>query len=176
MSDTLRNCDDSPTNLFEVIFPQDLKNFSYLISKIGTMTTTFSYLYNFQEQVSLSSSSEDLPADGEKSMESNGRISKKRRSYVDSVDFGTNSVRCFLYDQQGKVRSSASERVILLYNICLKKKNDIMNESFCFIGTQITQLYPHQGWNEIDPEEVWTKFQNTFKSALRSKFFKILIF
>lgn len=36
-------------------------------------------------------------------------------------------------------------------------------------STQITQLYPHQGWNEIDPEEVWTKFQSVFNSALEGK-------
>ena len=33
---------------------------------------------------------------------------------------------------------------------------------------QVAQIYPQQGWNEIDPEDVWTKFQNVFKMALES--------
>lgn len=37
---------------------------------------------------------------------------------------------------------------------------------------QINQIYPHQGWNEIDPEEVWEKFQKVFKQALESRSIK----
>jgi len=64
------------------------------------------------------------------------------RKYIISVDLGTTSVRCFLYDEHGHVLSSAASK--------------------------ITQLYPHQGWNEIDPEEVWTKFQSVVQAALQN--------
>ena len=52
--------------------------------------------------------------------------------YLASVDLGTTSVRCFLYDLEGRVISQATEK--------------------------ITQLYPHQGWSEIDPEEVYNLY------------------
>ncbi|KZR99593.1 Glycerol kinase 5, partial [Daphnia magna] len=32
----------------------------------------------------------------------------------------------------------------------------------------VNQIYPQQGWNEIDPEDVWTKFQSVFKLALEN--------
>ena len=35
----------------------------------------------------------------------------RRKQYVASVDLGTTSVRCFLYDLKGSVKSSASEQV-----------------------------------------------------------------
>ena len=69
--------------------------------------------------------------------------------YLASVDLGTTSVRCFLYDLEGRVISQATEK--------------------------ITQLYPHQGWSEIDPEEVWQKFTLVIKQALQSKLIKSFI-
>lgn len=70
------------------------------------------------------------------------RSSSTGRKLIASVDFGTTSVRCFLFDHQGRVRSSAAVKV--------------------------NQIYPQQGWNEIDPEDVWTKFQSVFKLALEN--------
>ncbi|XP_057370614.1 putative glycerol kinase 5 [Daphnia carinata] len=70
------------------------------------------------------------------------RSSSAGRKLIASVDFGTTSVRCFLFDHQGRVRSSAAVKV--------------------------NQIYPQQGWNEIDPEDVWTKFRTVFKQALEN--------
>lgn len=67
-----------------------------------------------------------------------------QRPYLAAVDLGTTSIRCFLYDLQGKVVSEASDKIVL--------------------------LYPRQGWSEIDPEEVWKKFLFVFRQALESKF------
>ena len=83
------------------------------------------------------------------------------QKYIASVDFGTTSVRCFLFDLQGYVRSSATAKVWTL--ILLFREPDLKMLTF-----QITQLYPHQGWNEIDPEEAWDKFKYVFRTALSS--------
>ena len=66
-----------------------------------------------------------------------------KKKYVVSVDFGTTSVRCCLYNLDGESEAWAAER--------------------------ITQYYPHQGWNEIDPEECWQKFKQVFHLALQSR-------
>lgn len=65
-----------------------------------------------------------------------------QRPYLAAVDLGTTSIRCFLYDLQGKVVSEASDKIVL--------------------------LYPRQGWSEIDPEEVWKKFLFVFRQALEN--------
>jgi glycerol kinase len=62
------------------------------------------------------------------------------KRFIVSADFGTASVRCFVYDLSGNVVARAHEKVTL--------------------------LYPHQGWCEIDPEELWNTFQSVFKRAL----------
>ncbi len=54
----------------------------------------------------------------------------------------------------------------------LKKRIVIRKYLFLINSTfdvpQVSQIYPRQGWNEIDPEDVWTSFQNVFKMALES--------
>lgn len=62
--------------------------------------------------------------------------------YIVSVDVGTTSIRCFVFDENGSMVSSDK--------------------------AELTQLYPHQGWNELDPEEVWSKFQSVVKNSLQN--------
>jgi glycerol kinase len=45
----------------------------------------------------------------------NKRESSAGRKFVAAIDFGTTSVRCFLYDPQGRVRSRAAEKIKQLY-------------------------------------------------------------
>jgi len=64
------------------------------------------------------------------------------RKFIASVDVGTTSIRCFFYDENGSEVTTAMSK--------------------------LTPLYPHQGWNELDPEEVWSKFQSVVKSCLQN--------
>lgn len=99
------------------------------------------------------------------------RHSGGNRKYVASVDFGTNSVRCYLYDLQGNIRSQAAERVRDIIQFASPSpSHGLLLFTLPCLFKQITQLYPHQGWNEIDPEEAWAKFQTAFQSALNSGF------
>ena len=53
-----------------------------------------------------------------------------KRKYIMSLDQGTTSARCILYDRQGRQISSAQK--------------------------EFTQIYPEAGWVEHDPMEIWS--------------------
>lgn len=64
----------------------------------------------------------------------------KRESFILSVDVGTTSVRCHVYDKHANIRGSCSRKVSL--------------------------LYPERGWVEMDPEDLWQSFINVVKGAV----------
>ncbi|KAI5092553.1 putative glycerol kinase 5, partial [Silurus meridionalis] len=64
----------------------------------------------------------------------------KRESFILSVDVGTTSIRCHVYDKQANIRGSCSRKVSL--------------------------LYPQRGWVEMDPEDLWQNFISVVKGAV----------
>ncbi|TRY93702.1 hypothetical protein DNTS_029408 [Danionella cerebrum] len=65
----------------------------------------------------------------------------KRETFILSVDVGTTSIRCHVYDKSASIRGSCSAKVSL--------------------------LYPQPGWVEIDPEELWQGFVTVVKGAVQ---------
>ncbi|TST47709.1 Glycerol kinase, glycosomal [Bagarius yarrelli] len=65
----------------------------------------------------------------------------KRETFILSVDVGTTSVRCHVYDKHANIRGSCSRKVLL--------------------------QYPERGWVEMDPEELWQSFVSVVKGALK---------
>ncbi|XP_051553087.1 putative glycerol kinase 5 isoform X1 [Myxocyprinus asiaticus] len=65
----------------------------------------------------------------------------KRDTFILSVDVGTTSVRCHVYDKSANIRGSCTAEVSL--------------------------LYPQPGWVEIDPEELWKGFVTVVKGAVQ---------
>uniref|UniRef100_A0A8C2E4V6 Glycerol kinase 5 n=1 Tax=Cyprinus carpio TaxID=7962 RepID=A0A8C2E4V6_CYPCA len=63
----------------------------------------------------------------------------KRETFILSVDVGTTSIRCHVYDKSASIRGSCSAKVSL--------------------------LYPQPGWVEIDPEDLWKGFVTVVKGA-----------
>ena len=53
-----------------------------------------------------------------------------KKKYIMALDQGTTSARCILYDKQGRQISVAQK--------------------------EFTQIYPHEGWVEHDPMEIWS--------------------
>ncbi|KAL7850872.1 hypothetical protein AOLI_G00212280 [Acnodon oligacanthus] len=65
----------------------------------------------------------------------------RRESCVLSVDVGTTSIRCHVYDQKANIRGSCAKKVSL--------------------------LYPEPGRVEMDPEELWQGFVTVVKGAVQ---------
>uniref|UniRef100_A0A8C2DZX3 Glycerol kinase 5 n=1 Tax=Cyprinus carpio TaxID=7962 RepID=A0A8C2DZX3_CYPCA len=65
----------------------------------------------------------------------------KRETFILSVDVGTTSIRCHVYDKSASIRGSCSAKVSL--------------------------LYPQPGWVEIDPEDLWKGFVTVVKGAVQ---------
>ncbi|XDV27077.1 hypothetical protein PO909_030670 [Leuciscus waleckii] len=65
----------------------------------------------------------------------------KRETFILSVDVGTTSIRCHVYDKSANIRGSCSSKVSL--------------------------LYPQPGWVEIDPDELWKGFVTVVKGAVQ---------
>ncbi len=60
--------------------------------------------------------------------------------YVAAIDQGTTSTRCIVFDHDGKV-------------VCSEQKDHL-------------QIFPHPGWVEHDPEEIWQRTQEVVAGAL----------
>ncbi|XP_076837757.1 glycerol kinase 5 isoform X1 [Brachyhypopomus gauderio] len=58
-----------------------------------------------------------------------------------SVDVGTTSIRCHVYDKTATIRGSCS--------------------------TKVSLLYPRPGWVEMDPEDLWRGFVSVVKGAVQ---------
>lgn len=69
------------------------------------------------------------------------RNGMKRDGYILSVDVGTTSIRCHIYDKSATVKASCTRKVTL--------------------------LYPKPGWVEMDPEELWQNFVGVVKGAVQ---------
>uniref|UniRef100_A0A672LEJ0 Glycerol kinase 5 n=1 Tax=Sinocyclocheilus grahami TaxID=75366 RepID=A0A672LEJ0_SINGR len=65
----------------------------------------------------------------------------KRETFILSVDVGTTSIRCHVYDKSASIRGSCSAKVSL--------------------------LYPQPGWVEIDPDDLWKDFVTVVKGAVQ---------
>ncbi|KAM9322839.1 glycerol kinase 5 [Pholidichthys leucotaenia] len=65
----------------------------------------------------------------------------KKESFILSVDVGTTSIRCHVYDKEANIRGSCSTKVVL--------------------------LYPEVGYVEMDPEELWKGFIYVVKGAVQ---------
>ena len=64
------------------------------------------------------------------------------KQYLLAIDQGTSSSRTVIYDASAKVLASAQE--------------------------EFTQIYPHSGWVEHDPEEIWKSVTNVSVDAMKS--------
>lgn len=60
--------------------------------------------------------------------------------YVAAIDQGTTSTRCLLFDREGRIAGQAQR--------------------------EHRQLYPHPGWVEHDPEEIWGRTRQVVDGAL----------
>ncbi len=67
-------------------------------------------------------------------------VAKSPRKYLVSLDQGTTSSRAIVFDDYGKIVSSAQK--------------------------EFKQIYPRAGWVEHDPEEIWESQYEVFKSAI----------
>ena len=52
------------------------------------------------------------------------------KKYILALDQGTTSSRCIIYDKKGNMKSVAQK--------------------------EFTQIYPRDGWVELDPMEIWS--------------------
>ena len=60
--------------------------------------------------------------------------------YIVSLDQGTTSSRCILFDHGGRIVSVAQK--------------------------EFTQIFPNPGWVEHDPEEIWQSIQDVMAEAM----------
>ncbi len=67
-------------------------------------------------------------------------VAKSPRKYLVSLDQGTTSSRAIVFDDYGKIVSSAQK--------------------------EFKQIYPRAGWVEHDPEDIWESQYEVFKSAI----------
>jgi glycerol kinase len=70
------------------------------------------------------------------------RHSRMPPSYVLSIDQGTTSTRCILFDAAGSPLHVAQKEHL--------------------------QIFPQSGWLEHDPEEIWARTQDVVRSVLKS--------
>lgn len=65
----------------------------------------------------------------------------KKESYILSVDVGTTSIRCHVFDKEALIKGSCTSKVVL--------------------------LYPEPGRVEMDPEQLWRGFVSVVKGAVQ---------
>ena len=63
-----------------------------------------------------------------------------KKKYIMALDQGTTSARCILYDRQGRQISVAQK--------------------------EFRQIYPHEGWVEHDPMDIWSTQIGVAQEAL----------
>ncbi|XP_076000642.1 glycerol kinase 5 [Genypterus blacodes] len=64
-----------------------------------------------------------------------------KEKFILSVDVGSTSIRCHVYDKEAKIRGSCT--------------------------TKGVPVYPEVGWVEVDPEVIWTDFVSVVKGAMQ---------
>jgi glycerol kinase len=70
-------------------------------------------------------------------------VTKPMSSYIGAIDQGTTSTRFIVFDRSGRVVSIAQQ--------------------------EHEQIYPHPGWVEHDPEEIWRRTQAVIAEALAKR-------
>ncbi|XP_048096893.1 putative glycerol kinase 5 isoform X2 [Alosa alosa] len=71
----------------------------------------------------------------------------RKETFILSVDVGTTSIRCHVYDKEAKIRGTCTHKVSL--------------------------LYPEPGRVEMDPEELWQSFVTVVKGAVQDSGFQM---
>uniref|UniRef100_A0AAQ4Q7W1 Glycerol kinase 5 n=1 Tax=Gasterosteus aculeatus aculeatus TaxID=481459 RepID=A0AAQ4Q7W1_GASAC len=69
------------------------------------------------------------------------RHSSKKECFILSVDVGTTSIRCHVYDKEANVRGACT--------------------------TEVVPLYPETGYVEMDPDAIWKGFITVVKGAVQ---------
>ncbi|XP_012681794.1 putative glycerol kinase 5 [Clupea harengus] len=75
------------------------------------------------------------------------RNGHRKERFILSVDIGTTSIRCHVYDKEAKIRGTCT--------------------------TKVSLLYPEPGRVEMDPEELWQSFVTVVKGAVQDSGFQM---
>lgn len=91
------------------------------------------------------------------------------KKYIASLDIGTTSIRCFIYDINVNIvgRACANVNIQLLLKKIMYNTNVILtgkNKSFFLY--QIELLYPQPGYVEINPDELWQSILKAIQNAI----------
>ena len=81
-----------------------------------------------------------------------------KMTHVVSVDVGTTYVKGYVVDRKGNVVGNATEKVKLPYP-CRCPSNTFL---------QLAVQQPRPGWAEIEPEGLWSQFQDIVKASINS--------
>lgn len=105
------------------------------------------------------------------------------KKYIASLDIGTTSLRCFIYDINVHIVGKASAKVcfifhkynldfrLVLFNISISKTNAhffLYSKILFFFWnfSQIELLYPQPGYVEINPGDLWQSIVATIQNAI----------
>lgn len=101
----------------------------------------------------------------------------KKESFILSVDVGTTSIRCHVYDKEANTRGSCTTKVplttLVLWNcafphivhFCVKRAQNRLL-LWC-ASPQVVPLYPEVGHVEMDPEALWNGFTSVVRGAVQ---------
>lgn len=101
----------------------------------------------------------------------------KKERFILSVDIGTTSIRCHVYDKAANIRGSCTTKVLVsrcsnyttntqlsLYNISM---NGVAVGILMLTFLQVIPLYPNVGYVEMDPDAIWKGFISVTKGAVQ---------
>lgn len=112
----------------------------------------------------------------------------KKESFILSVDIGTTSIKCHVYDKAANIRGSCTTKVLIsrcsnyttntqrsLCNNCLKHVQGFWcwySIQFLFLFysilfLQVIPLYPKVGYVEMNPDAIWKGFISVAKRAVQ---------
>lgn len=102
----------------------------------------------------------------------------KKESFILSVDIGTTSIRCHVYDKTANIRGSCTTKVLIsrrsnyTANTPLSLCNISMNGVtvgilMLLIFLQVIPLYPKVGYVEMNPDAIWKGFITVAKGAVQ---------
>lgn len=111
----------------------------------------------------------------------------KKEGFILSVDVGTTSIRCHVYDKQANIRGSCTTEVGIVFSPVVSRApfpNPPLARTctsgatyektfrltvrlmFC-VFYQVVPLYPEVGYVEMDPDALWTGFITVVKGAVQ---------
>lgn len=113
----------------------------------------------------------------------------RKETFILSVDVGTTSIRCHVYDKEAKIRGTSTSQVSLgkcqfwgwallspwLYPMTLIHRLAYIKRCRWILGflskrvyfSQVSLLYPEPGRVEMDPEDLWQSFVKVVKGAIQ---------